>query len=351
MRIAVIGDPHFDNRKMFGYPTEKPGVNSRLANIVQVFKWVGDDIPEDVHKAVILGDITHQHGKLTPPVLYAVYEALGAFGGMYEIFLLSGNHDIDHNGRSIAGAFAYTDGIYVANPPVMMPWFLGSLTLCGLIPYMGREHTLHAFEDMMSFRSAKMRIAFMHHHFEGAKHGAHEFEPPGGLSPNDIPDAIDLVISGHYHMHHRLGKKIIYAGAPIQHDFGEATYTPGYIILDLDTLEYEFREVPASVAPRFHIITPGDKIPGDPEYDYYRLEYTSDIDPKEVEGVDTLKHVVYKAIPVEYSNRSRVSEAIQEEKEKLDVDDIISAYAIMNAPEDKVEDLTKLGKELVLSGN
>lgn len=349
MRIAVIGDPHFDNRKMFGYPTEQPGVNSRLANIVQVFKWISDDIPEDVHSVVLLGDTTHQHGKLTPPVLHAVYEALGAFGGMDDIFILSGNHDIDHNGRSIIGAFAYTDGIYVANPPELLTWYYKGAKL-GFIPYMDHDRTILALSDMLSI-TGDHNIVFMHHHFEGAKHGAHEFEPPGGLSPNDIPDAIDLVLSGHYHMHHRLGKKIIYVGAPIQHDFGEATYTPGYIILDLDTLEYEFREVPATVAPRFHIITPGDKIPGDPERDYYRLEYTSDIDPKEVEGVDTLKHVVYKVIPVEYSNRSRVSEAIQEEKEKLDVDDIISAYAIMNAPEDKVEDLTKLGMELVLSGS
>jgi DNA repair exonuclease SbcCD nuclease subunit len=351
MRIAVIGDPHFANRKLFGYPTEEPGVNTRLANIVNVFRWIRNDLPEDVTNVVILGDITHEHGKLTPPVLHAVYDALGAFGDMDAVYMLSGNHDLDHNGKSIATAFAHADGMFVFTPPMMSPWFVGHLTQLGMISYMDREATLLAFQDMLAYESAKKRIAFMHHHFEGAKHGAHEFEPPGGISPKDVPDEIDLVISGHYHLHHKINDKIIYCGVPLQHDFGEATYTPGYMLLDVDTLEYEFRETPVYIAPRFYIITPDvKKIPGDVGRDYYRVDFTTDTPVAELEKFKKkLTNVVFKALPITAEGRSRVSE-VMEKEENLDINDIIEAYVKINATPDEVDELTKLGQELVLAG-
>jgi len=110
MKFCVIGDPHFANRKVFARPTNVAGTNSRLLVTRHTFETIADDLEESVDNVLVLGDITHDHGILTPAVYYAADSALydlATEGRMVSI--LSGNHDIDSHGMSIAPVFERFD--------------------------------------------------------------------------------------------------------------------------------------------------------------------------------------------------------------------------------------------------
>ena len=362
MKLVLIGDPHFANRPMFGRETPTPGVNTRLRAVSRTLNWIRDQIKEqDIVEVAILGDITHEHGRLTPPVLQEVLEVFWLYNEkQLALTALAGNHDLDAHGHSIVGAFANHgyDGYGVLAVDVAMQAYFGFFPqpVHG-IPYGSGEYALNYLKVMTE--KDEPAIVLMHHSFEGAKHGAHEFEPPGGIAPSLIPENI-RVYSGHYHLRQRLAKNVLYIGAPLQHDFGEAAYIPGYTILDFDEVDeegfptYTFYEVPAEVAPRFHILPHNlqlDELPGLVESDYYRIDLPVDVDPGEVADLrNAVTNVIIKPIPITTDIRSRVEEHLGEKGERVEFIDVMEAYAAMNADtEERSERLFALGKDIAQS--
>jgi len=361
MKIAVIGDPHWDNRKMFGRPTDIGGVNTRMYYVSQAMRWIADQLPEDVHHVAILGDITHQHGRLTPPVLREVSLTLDYFMERgFDVGLLSGNHDQDATGNSIIPAFGdENDGRCVETFPGTQQWYYGYRFPVYGISYGDREQTLTGLRKIAEEceTGKKGAVVFMHHHFDGAKHGNHEFQPPGGLTASDIPDCVKAIFCGHYHMRHRVDPRVMYVGAPMQHDFGEASYRPNYMILHYDEEEdfvsYTSYEVPPKVAPRFHILAHScDRaaVPGNPDMDYYRIDLPSDVDPLEIKDLQGMfKNVIVKPLPLSTKVRSRVEQFMKDEAKegKVEIPDVIDVYATMHT-EDKTraEFLADLGRDI-----
>lgn len=200
----------------------------------------------------------------------------------------------------------------------------------------------------------KACMLLMHHTFDGAVHGAHQFTL-GGISPKYIPDYMQ-VYSGHIHMRQRIKQTIVYTGAPLQHDFGEAGYEPGYVIVDLDgdPHEYTFYPVPEDVAPRFHILPHNlqlDEVPGHERQDYYRIDLPTDVDPREIsELVCELDNVMVKPIPIDSDTRSRVEEHLGEKGEKVDFFDVMAAYAAMKIDDtERAERIYAIGEDIATS--
>jgi DNA repair exonuclease SbcCD nuclease subunit len=360
VKIGLIGDLHFANHKRFGEPTGHAGVNTRLSTITDVCRWAGEIFEqENVSCVYVLGDVTHHHGMLTPPVASRVVPGLySLFNGDMSLVVMSGNHDIDANGRSII-PYIRIQGDDVT---MMDSWYSIYKHFEGVniwaVSY--GENPLEVFRKMQSNSLKKMTpaVVLLHHHIEGAVHGSHEFEPPGGIKLSDIPSGC-LVFSGHYHKRQKLGKAIQYIGAPLQHDFGEADYIPGITVLTLDdgkVAEEKFIETPQTVAPRFHIIPHDTKVadlPGVVDEDYYRIDLPTDVDPTIIHPLQqVLKHVLVKPIPIDAQTRSRVSQYIVditgEELNLVSLDDVIDTYAHMNIEDsDQAESLAEQGKQLL----
>jgi len=351
MKIALIGDPHFANRGVFGYPTETKGVNSRLQWIQKTMNHILDEIEDqdDIDQIVIMGDITHYHGRLTPPVGKAIRGALERL--TTPTYILTGNHDIDENNVSILDSFDW------GSPNIN--FVTQGLQLSGLyfFPYSERSwekasKPIESLGDMLEWSKAK--YIFMHHHFNGAVHAECEFVPPNGLPLDVIPEGA-RVICGHYHMQQTLerdGKTVVnYVGVPLQHDFGETGYPTGYSILDTDTDEIEF--IPVDVAPKFYKIEVTDEtkledIPGRHELDYYRLDIPLGEIPNNFEELTSgLAKTKIKRLKVDIRLRSRVEEVLPG-IENLTVPDVLEAFVILNTEEGARRDhLHKLGIELL----
>jgi len=375
-KICLIGDPHFANRKLFGFPTAVKGRNTRLDSVIRAFEWIDqklkDDYPE-VETVYILGDITHDHGIMTPAVFDAVQTSVYALtkGGNREVLLLSGNHDQDIHGLSIIKVFGTCDDCESASVfdiDEIFPRQFGGMQIYP-VSYGSDLSQLWVKLAIDKARKADPAILLMHHHFEGAVHGPHEFEVPGGLALKDIPDNVALVVSGHYHKWQWIGNRVLYIGAPIQHDFGEATYLPGFTILTVHDdskrkPDVEFVEIPEGEVPRFHILphtlTPAN-LPGIPALDYYRVDLPMDVDPASIEWLHkAVQHLAVKPLPSTTELRSRVEQyfieaGTQQPEGRVDLGEVIEAYTMLNVEDEgRQQDLIRIGKEIankVVSGS
>lgn len=364
-KICLIGDPHFANRKLFGSPTSITGRNSRLNNIVTVFEWIDQKLHEDypeVEDVFILGDITHDHGLLTPAVFEAVQYSISVIsgGGRRSVQCLTGNHDQDVNGLSILKVFDNEDreAASIHDPDECYPQGYHGGAIIYPVSYGSDLPRLWRELEARKGQYIDPVILLMHHHFEGAVHGVHEFQPPGGLSARDIPECVSLVCSGHYHKRQWIGNRICYIGAPIQHDFGEADYIPSFTILTIDEgiiPVVQFVEIPEGVAPRFHILphTIGaQSVPGDSALDYYRLDLPMDMDPANYAWLSDeigIKNLIVKSIPTTAQLRSRVGEYLGDESktDRVELGDVIEAYTVLNVEdEERQQELITLGKDI-----
>ena len=97
-------------------------------------------------------------------------------------------------------------------------------------------------------KDATLRILFGHFEFQGVRYAS---TAPPEVVPNDftftpdmVPDAVDLVVFGHIHMHQTIDGKIVYTGAPERIDWGERLDPKGFLTIRPDG-GWTFVELPA----------------------------------------------------------------------------------------------------------
>src|SRR5438093_9673314 len=113
-------------------------------------------------------------------------------------------------------------------------------------------------------KDADLRILFGHFEFQGVRYAS---TAPPEVVPNDftftpdmIPDAVDLVVFGHIHMHQTVCGKIVYAGAPERIDWGERLDPKGFLAIRPDG-GWSFVELPARPMDKFEaVIGMGDDV-------------------------------------------------------------------------------------------
>src|SRR5439155_1330899 len=86
----------------------------------------------------------------------------------------------------------------------------------------GIEEWIHNRATDLS--AVDVRVLFGHFEFQGVRYAS---TAPSEVVPNDftftpemVPDAVDLVVFGHIHMHQTIDRKIVYVGAPERIDWG-----------------------------------------------------------------------------------------------------------------------------------
>jgi hypothetical protein len=357
-KIGLIADPHFANHAQFGQPSLVAGINYRLHEIGEAFFWALNYLgSHDVTDIVVLGDVTHEHGKLTPSILTFIEAQLHRAcacvnrNKQFNITFLSGNHDLDKNGISILSAFSHWVQVL---PQKYTSYYVDdthSIEI-GALPYMSYGKTLEYLDR------CDAEVILMHHDFMGAACGSHEYTSKSPLSTKDLPLRTKLVISGHYHKHQVLeskaGVKVVYCGGLLQHDFGERTYTPGFMILDTETLDWEHIEIPNSISPRFHVLPHTqdlNTVPGNKDRDYYCIEIPANENMKSLDAfrkvLGNMKVKVISSSSVKV--RSRVEEHMKlENPSKISVTDVMGVYATMHTSSDvRAKELLDIGNTII----
>jgi DNA repair exonuclease SbcCD nuclease subunit len=236
-----------------------------MEECLAAYEWSYDVARErGIEVVVDLGDVFHDRTHVDAYTHSRVYQASrkARKDGIKTFFLL-GNHDMyfrfDRRASSIL-AFEALGGV-IHQPGTID---IGDIP-CDFLPYVedapGPEMT-KAF-----LRGNRAKVLFFHAAIEGAIMNSasgkkreiemdddaeiHEDEIKECISPQFM-DGWELAVGGHYHMCQIVAEKpckVMYAGSPIQHSFGEAGEEKGLWILNLETLEME--RIINTFSPRF----------------------------------------------------------------------------------------------------
>ena len=261
--IVLFSDPHFDNKSSFGVYTsnpEFPGCNSRFHEIAKTFREAVSYTKTNGCEAMfVLGDIFHTRGNISVPVYNAVYRLFReATSSGVSLFLYPGNHDfVDlramHTKHSLHSLFMYGSVCTLVDQPTLVE--TDSFAV-GIIPFsMDLDAITLASQQLYPSASKLLRpntkqtALMLHHSVNGAVTGPHEWQMPNRLNVADLNQSWDHIFSGHYHKHQNVDK-LVYVGAPLQHDFGEREYIPGFIHVYPDG---SWKHVENNASPRFVI--------------------------------------------------------------------------------------------------
>jgi exonuclease SbcD len=276
--IVCVGDVHEGLNFDFRIDPET-GISERAldlhGNFAKAAQWA---IDHHASLFCILGDLfdrAHVAPVFREMVRKDVIEPLGVAG--IEVWILAGNHD---QPRRAARSTSLDDYRGYAHVRVFRDPKTETRTVAGreigfvLLPYMHPEQVVERVRETvgkevpreeayeaarrvwrewirnraMDLKDMDLRIVFGHFEFQGVRYAT---TAPPEVVPNDftftpdmIPDAIDLVVFGHIHMHQTIGGKVVYTGAPERIDWGERLDPKGFLVIEPNG-RWSFIELPA----------------------------------------------------------------------------------------------------------
>ncbi|HYT00253.1 MAG TPA: metallophosphoesterase [Thermoplasmata archaeon] len=275
--IVCVGDVHEGLSFDFRIDPET-GISERAldlhGNFAKAAQWA---IEHEASLFCILGDLfdrTHVAPVFREMVRQDVIEPLGAAG--IEVWILAGNHDQPRRAARATSLDDYRGYAHVRvfrEPKAEVREIDGRKVGFILLPYLHPEQVVERVRQLGNdvsredaypiarelwkewihtradeLRDADLRILFGHFEFQGVRYAS---TTPPEVVPNDftftpdmVPDAVDLVVFGHIHMHQAVGRKIVYAGAPERIDWGERLDPKGFLAIRPDG-GWSFVELPA----------------------------------------------------------------------------------------------------------
>lgn len=292
MIVTWLTDLHVHNFKKFD-------VNgSRLKNTLNVLERVFSFSAKNrIDYVLFSGDLFDQQ-KVLPSIV--VNEVTGMFSSLFEKYpeikfiAITGNHDqatINLNSKVAVSALTYLatsfkDNFILIDNDVY-ELFDGTL-ICGIPYYEHPEHFRSALQSMNERIEGRDRdkILMIHQTPSGLK-GRYSMIPVDIEHDSELFDPYDLVLCGHIHVKHELGKVLV-GGSPIQKDFSDAGDEKGYWVIDTCTGEYRFRSL-NKFYPKFVRVKEGN-VPDADDNDYVEVvPNVKSIDPEEKEHVEMYK--------------------------------------------------------------
>ncbi len=263
MKILAFSDLHAHNFK--AYATWKKGINSRLANTLDVLTQI-TEAARDVDLVLFLGDMFH----VSPPptnVLTRTYEGFLKLGATCKTWLIAGNHDM----RTKQYTSEYEIPFYTFQQSS------GSVGLqilrCGGYGFtqvngqtiLGISHA--SDERVREIIRGKIdkpedTILLLHQEAYGAKDNFFTFQT--GIKPQETAK-FKWTLCGHLHVPQKLTERFIVLGAPLHIRFGDEG-DRGFWILDTEKDDIEF--VPTTFP---HFISVGSPEEQKDDGNFYRV--------------------------------------------------------------------------------
>lgn len=271
--VILYSDQHFFNHVAYARElqnNEFPGTNSRFVEIARTFQRCVDyAISVDAEAILLCGDLFHSRQNIHIPTYNAVYSLFKEASKQINLIAIYGNHDVAdvramyaHSG--LHSLLAFENNVTIFDKP-------GKLELdefsIGLIPFCVDKNEVISASNTLLKKSSKLNVLLLHHSFNGALTGPQEWVMGHSLNPEEIA-SWDKIFSGHYHMCQKIGQ-VQYIGAPLQHNFGERTYTPGFIHLNSDGT---WKQIENTVSPRFQLVTDENASSVRPQ-DYVKMQF------------------------------------------------------------------------------
>ena len=248
-------------------------------------RWFRDQlIDKDIDKIVMCGDFFDNRNEIGVKTIAVASELMDLWND-FDITMISGNHDLFYRNRNDVSSISIFEGRKnVTIVSKMTRVTIGQRTVT-YIPW---------GEDISQCK--KCDIIFGHLEINGFKMMPGKIAE-GKTMPKSLTSKAKLTFSGHFHLRDErqyLHSKIIYVGSPYQINWGEASNMPGYYLVDIDDMSYEFFE--NTVSPK-HIKMTSSKLKLDKiEGNIISVEIDPSLDEKDIEAIKTK---VYDKVPLE----------------------------------------------------
>lgn len=281
--FVVFSDLHSHN---FSFGAEqvpyfeegRSAINSRLHQTLQVLSEIRRYCHEhSIDKVVFNGDLFHCRSHVDVDVSTLTYDAIRCFSeDGIEVHMIPGNHDMsDREGlvHSLS-PFQDIDKVSVHDLPVSVTSLGAKCTLI-LVPFTqlledAKKRLEEAGEvGRLAREDGNAVVLSAHLGMQGAKVGSdYVLVSDNDVGVSDVPqDSFDLCLFGHYHQHQKLFRNGWYVGATHHHNWSDANTRRGFLHVQVEPGNYEFKFVETTEAARFHVLREGDSFdvvrPGD----------------------------------------------------------------------------------------
>lgn len=261
MKLAITADNQFAEQGKLSHQTDA-GITSRLADQIACFRWIVDTaVAEGCERLVAIGDLYDSRKSIPVTVLDQVCRVFDYASKRMKVDAVVGNHDTPlrtpniNSLQTLLGSTTVWDAPGVDGVFAFVPWIEDP------------DDYRHAIGTVAKEKGAK--YLFSHVMIEGA------VPADVGKPKKDLrPQRWDRIFLGDIHEPMEFSPNIQYAGAPMQHHYGDVAGERGFFILDTKTDELVFYE--NEFSPRFHLFTEdnADSVDLVEEGDFVRIRVT-----------------------------------------------------------------------------
>ena len=248
MKILIYSDLHLYNH-------HKLSINSETAlNVLNFIKNYSRD--HGIKKIICAGDFFHAKSRVYAP---HVVQSLLIIKEIYKLgveqYFIIGNHDMASvNSYLNSILFVFSDYSKIVSDYYFFDIDSARVHLL--------NYTTYKFDDFVLSKNKNILVT----HLDIKDfYMSNNVKCNNGFNLSDFND-FDLVVSGHFHEFQQK-ENVVYVGSPYQISFSEKDQKKGFILLDTESLKFEFVE-----------------IDGLPKYKYIEIDNLNQIKREEVEN-------------------------------------------------------------------
>ena len=360
MRALIFSDIHI-------HPHKKS--TERLGHCLEALNWVFDVAEkEKIRNILFLGDLFHDRQRIDVLTYQKTFEVIERrlSGGIHDLMLLLGNHDIWHNDRldvSSVNPLRSVRGVRVIDSPSVQEISDGAEDFYfAFLPY-----THNPIDDLRSLeREWKDKVPPKHKKILGAHMSVDgavwntRFNTLSEVAVEHDGDMVrvgpeifkrwDRVFLGHYHAAQKLSDRVEYVGSPLQLSFGEAFQDKHVIIYD--THEDSLKYVKNEFSPRHYILSEDELDLHPLEGNFLRVE-VKDITSKAMSDMrqNLVENSRVSSLEIKQS-RIKEEHVISDAKSILQKEDeMLQRYIDQAAPDDlDKQTLLNIGMQICKGG-
>jgi len=266
VKVAITSDLQFDEYARWSKPTGR-GTTTRLEDFLACFRWIVQGaLDAGCTHLFVLGDIFDSRTTISIPVLDCVVAEFEAAAKKLRVVVLAGNHDSYLRDTTLTSTRVLTGHARTVTTPEVVEVSGGCRF--GMVPWSDDPHAVATGVGYVAKKGA--HYLFAHAMIKGAVTGA-----PSGLPITALQHTLfRRVVLGDVHDPIQINKKVQYAGAPLQINYGDVGGKRGYWILHTATDQLVFVE--NEISPRFHYVTDAKTAKAVREGDFARVKIDDD---------------------------------------------------------------------------
>ncbi len=244
MRILHLSDSHI------GYSTynklDENGYNQREVDVQDALARIIDFAIEEKPDLVLhSGDLFDTVRPTNRAISFALEQILRLSKAGIPIVLIAGNHESPklRETGSVFRLFEHIDSVFPVYKSKLETLKFGDLLVHALPHCMDKVVFDEELKKLKPDKKFKHNIAMLHAGVAGLSvFRMGEFNEQLAQSGNLHKD-FDYIALGHYHEHCEVTENAVYAGSTERLGFGEVGQSKGFVMLDLDTGEWEFHSI------------------------------------------------------------------------------------------------------------